>query len=139
MQQVSFLPQFAQVVRGEMPADQFAQLYNLSLETVPLMEQLAGELEAIHTSFFASTATGVMVHFLGAETFPEELFTATDTARCRVRLEMTEGNRRAYYLQFAEDEQERRFYFAPPEGIQEQQLYGWEQKKGDERERILYV
>jgi len=139
MQQVSFLPQFAQVIRGEIPAGQFAQLYNLAPETVPLMERLTDGLREIRTSFFGSTAAGVTLHFLGAESFPEELFASTDTACCQVRLEVMDGSRRACYLQFAEDEQERRFYFSPPEGLSEQQLYGWDQKKESDRERVLYV
>lgn len=139
MQQGNFLAQFAQVISRELPAGQFAQMYNLAAETVPLMERMAGELEQIHTSFFASTITGVMMHFLGAEAFPEELFAETDTASCQVRMELSGARIRAYYLQFDGDTQRRKYYFSPPEGFSGRALYGEEQKKGEERDRILYV
>lgn len=139
MQQGNFLAQFEQVIRGELPAVQFAEMYNLRAETVELMEGMIRELEQIRTSFFALTAAGIMVHFLGHEEFPAELFERTDTALCRVGLEAS-GTERSYYLQLQEDEKKRRFYFSPPEGFQEQALYGWERKQEEGgRERILYA
>lgn len=139
MQQGNFLAQFEQVIDRELPADQFAEMYNLRSETVGLMEGLVQELEKIKTSFFASTAAGIMIHFLGNEEFPAELFASSDTAVCRVGLEAS-GSERSYYLQLAEDENKRRFYFSPPEGFQEQALYGWEKKKGEGgNERVLYA
>lgn len=139
MQQGNFLAQFTQVICRELPADQFAQMYNLAGETVPLMKHMTEELERIRTSFFASTATGVMMHFLGAEDFPGELFSKTDTALCQVRMEVSGAGLRAYYLQFDGDTRQRKYYFAPPEGFSGQVLYGWDQKKGEGKEQTLYV
>lgn len=139
MQQGNFLAQLEQVIDKELPAEQFAEMYNLLPETVPLMEGMVKELEKIRTSFFASTAAGIMIHFLGSEEFPAELFETSDTAVCRVGLEAS-GAERSYYLQLRADEKKRRFYFSPPEGFQEQALYGWEKKKGDSGgERVLFA
>lgn len=140
IQQASFLAHFAQMLGGELTPVQFAQLYNLPGEAEELMERMTEELARIATSFFAVTPTGIMVHLLGEDRFPEELFADTDTAVSRVRLEPSMEAEKVYYLQFDGDEQQRKFYFAPPEGWQERSLYGWEKKsEGGTRERVLYA
>lgn len=139
MQQGNFFAQLEQVMGRRLPAGDFARLYSLQPETVPLMEELAEETEKIRASFFAAAASGVMIHFLGEEEFPEELFADTDTAVCQVGAEPLEDGERGYYLWFEQDEKKRRFYFSPPEGFSAQALYGWDGKKDGKRERVLFA
>jgi len=139
MQQGNFFAQLEQVLRKTLSAEDFAQLYRLRPEAVPLLEGIVEEVESIRTSFFAAAPSGAMIHFLGSEDFPEELFSATDTAQCQVGAEPLGDGERAYYLLFEEDRQNRRFYFSPPEGFSAQALYGWSSRKDAPRERILYA
>lgn len=138
MQQGNFMAQFAMVLREELPASQLAGLYNLPQATIGLLEEMIKELRRIDSSFFASTPTGCMLHFLGEGAFPEELFSETDAAVCMMKLEPVDSGEKCYYLQFADDVQCRRFYFAPPEGLTDQNLYGAEDSEG-KRNRVLYA
>jgi hypothetical protein len=138
MQQGNFMAQYALVLREEMKPSQLVVMYNLPEETLGILEGMIEELHKLKSSFFAVTPTGMMMHFLGAETFPEELFEETDTAVCRVKLEPGDGMEKAYYLEFADDPQGRRFYFSPPESMTDQGLYGPEPAAG-ERIRVIYV
>lgn len=69
MQQGNFLAQFEQVIDRELPADQFAEMYNLRLETVGLMEGLVQELEKIKIPAFLPPRRQESIHFLGNEEF----------------------------------------------------------------------
>ena len=78
----------------------------------------------------------MLLHFLGEEPFPEELFSQSDEARCRVRYVLT-GQETRFYLVFSGDERERRFYFTPPDSLSEAALFGGNVL--DEKERHLKV
>jgi hypothetical protein len=138
MQQGNFMAQYALVLREEMKPSQLVGLYNLPEETQTILEEMIQEIHKCTSSFFAVTPTGVMMHFLGEEAFPEELFADTDTAVCRVKLEPLDSDEKSYYLEFTDDPKERRYYFSPPESMTDQVLYGPEPSTGA-RIRVIYT
>ena len=90
----------------------------------------------ICTSFFATTASGVFIHFISESPFPEELFTYDDIGFCRVFYNYDIFRNRYFWLEMSEDEQRRRFYFTPPESLNEAALFS-KQIVLNEKERIF--
>lgn len=90
----------------------------------------------ICTSFFATTASGVFIHFISESPFPEELFTYDDIGFCRVFYNYDNFRNRYFWLEMSEDEQRRRFYFTPPESLNEAALFS-KQIVLNEKERIF--
>lgn len=90
----------------------------------------------IRTSFFATTASGVFIHFVSESPFPEELFTNDDTGYCRVFYDYDRFRNRFFWLEISGDLQRRRFYFTPPESLDEATLFG-NQLVLNEKERIF--
>ncbi len=88
-----------------------------------LLAQMKARLQAVESSFFASTDTGVLLHFLGTERFPYELFGQRDEALVRVSYERVRNENR-YYMVFCETEGIRRYYFTPPRFFGKAALYG---------------
>ena len=83
-------------------------------------------LVRIRTSFIATTATGVFLHFVGEDQFPEELFRETDMGQCCVYYELDDYGNRYFWMEFNSDIERRRFYFTPPESLEQAVLYGRE-------------
>jgi hypothetical protein len=114
--------------------------YNLSSACIRILDEIRMSLGTIRTSFIATTATGVFLHFLSKHRFPEELFENHDDARCRVFYETqtisNEDNRRNYYLTFTNDPVERRFYFSPPKSLNQASVHGGEVVL-NEKERLF--
>lgn len=131
-----FIEKFEMVLRGEKTGEEFAWDFDLQPSAGQALEELGDFLREIRTNFLASTDTGVLLHFLGEEPFPEELFSQSDEARCRVRYVLT-GQETRFYLVFSGDERERRFYFTPPDSLSEAALFGGNVL--DEKERHLKV
>ena len=100
----------------------------LPVEASQILSQINTSLRHINSSFIATTATGVFLHFLGEHRFPEELFKYGDDAHCRIfyhdENERNLSNRRSFYLVFREDPQQRRFYFTPPESLDQAAVHG---------------
>ena len=86
--------------------------------------QLRNILHTIKTSFIASTATGVFLHFVGKDHFPEELFRQSDEGLCRVYYDRGQYANLSFWLEIVGDEERRRFYFTPPESLDQAALYG---------------
>ena len=55
---------------------------------VEVLNEVRHMLVRIRTSFIATTATGVFLHFVGEDQFPEELFRETDMGQCCVYYEL---------------------------------------------------
>ena len=108
-----------------------------------LSDDFRSSLSLIKSNIFATTHEGVMLHLLGDKEFPEELFLKTDEALCEVhyetntnQLEMTRNkyndlsrkrrNRKrkdaneftSWYLTIDRDKSNTRFYFTPPQMLQ---------------------
>lgn len=83
----------------------------------------ADHLLNIRTSIIGTTSTGLTIHFLSNDIFPEYLFENTDFVYCRVRsTDSLEG----WYLEIGESE--TKFYFSLPEIIKSEYF-----DKGDAR------
>lgn len=132
-----FLPAFEEMLRGSFETVHFAERF-LGMEAAGDLEQLVTALWALKTSFLASTDSGVLLHFLSEETFPEELFSELDTAVCRVHY-VREDMESQFYLEFAGDGKKRRFYFAPPESLHGAALYGNEAADGRTEAKVLHT
>lgn len=131
-----FLAKFEEVLRGRMAGEAFAWDFDLKPGAAEPLTELADALGEMRTNFLASTDTGVLLHFLGQEPFPEELFEQTDEARCRVRYARAEMENH-FYLEFSRDQRRRRFYFTPPDSLSEAALFGGNAL--DEKERHFKV
>lgn len=83
-------------------------------------------IKNIRASFIATTATGVFLHFVGINDFPYELFSQTDQGRCRVFYENDNFNNRFFWIEISGDNQRRRFYFTPPESLNQAAVFGKE-------------
>ena len=103
-----------------------------------VLTSLHESLREIRTSFIATTATGVFLHFVGQEDFPQELFMNSDVGYCRVFFERDTFGNRQFWLEFTEDPQLRRFYFTPPESLDMAALYGQEESL-NEKERLFHT
>lgn len=101
-----------------------------------LLNQISEELISIRTNFVATTATGVFIHFFSKDRFPEELFYHTDNGYCRVYYHTDRYGNKSFWMTIRDDEEERRFYFSPPDSLSEAAVYGREIVLG-EKEQIF--
>ena len=85
------------------------------------LRDLFGSLQKIETSFIGSTQTGVFFHFVGYDMFPTELFRTTDERYCMIYY-----NHNFFWLEFAQDDEKRRFYFTPPKSLSMAAVFGYE-------------
>ncbi|WP_102050189.1 hypothetical protein [Pygmaiobacter massiliensis] len=103
-----------------------------------ILSQLQNELVIIKSSFIATTATGVFLHFVGNRPFPEDEFAASDEGRCRVyftrNYNNVNGGQRLFWMEINDDH--RRFYFTPPESLDYASVFGGEIAL-DEKERLF--
>ena len=89
-----------------------------------IISDISNSLIEIRSSFFATTATGVFIHFISESDFPEELFVHNDRGLCMVYFDYDNFQNRYFWLEIIGDEQRRRFYFTPPKSLNEAALYG---------------
>lgn len=101
-----------------------------------IIKDIRNALAEIKSSFIATTATGVFLHFIGNDPFPDELFYSTDEGRCRVYYNGNNFGNRYFWLELAEDTKHRRFYFTPPESLDHAAVFGNEIVL-NEKERIF--
>lgn len=103
-----------------------------------ILEEIRQSLAEIRSSFIATTATGVFLHFVGDSYFPEELFRESDEGRCRVFYNYDNFRNRYFWLEISGDNRRRRFYFTPPESLDQAAVFGNEIVL-NEKERIFRV
>lgn len=132
-----FLRDFEEMMEGGLAAAELAERYELAPASIPVLEHLYQAAAGIKSSVMVTTNTGMVFHFLGVDAFPEELFADTDLAVGHIYHQNLEGNQMAYYLEFEADEQRRKFYFTPPEGLSDQAVYGLGVPEG--RERMIHM
>ncbi len=101
-----------------------------------VLESLHEQLLNIRTSFIATTATGVFLHFVGYDYFPSYLFEGTDEGRCRVYYGIDNFGIRYFWMEISEDIERRKFYFTPPQSLDYAAIYGNEIVL-DEKARIF--
>jgi hypothetical protein len=109
---------FNQAVLAQYCADGYHQI----------LLQLQSELVEIRTSFIATTATGVFLHFVGDRPFPKEAFADSDEGRCRVyfthNYNNVNGRRLSFWMEI--NDVPNRFYFTPPASLDYASVFGGE-------------
>lgn len=89
-----------------------------------IIERIRHLLDDIQSSFIATTATGVFLHFVGESEFPDELFQYSDEGRCRVYYDIDNSRNRYFWMEISGDDLRRRFYFTPPESLDYAAVFG---------------
>jgi len=88
-----------------------------------VMNRLVESFRAINCSFVATTSGGALLHFVGEQNFPENLFQDADRQLTRVYY-FRNDSVRYFYLEFAADQLRRRYYFNPPMALDQAAFYG---------------
>jgi hypothetical protein len=101
-----------------------------------VLSELSHELEEIRSSFIATTATGVFLHFVGNRPFPDEMFKYTDVGRCRVYYDYDYFGGRFFWMEINDDKS--KFYFTPPTSLDYASVFGSEIVL-NEKERLFSV
>lgn len=101
-----------------------------------IVEEIRQALVNIRSSFIATTATGVFLHFVGETDFPDELFQYSDGGRCRIYYDIDNFRNRYFWMEISGDDLRRRFYFTPPESLDFASVFGNEIVL-NEKERIF--
>ncbi len=101
-----------------------------------IVEEIRQTLVSIRSSFIATTATGVFLHFIGGTDFPDELFQYSDEGRCRIYYDIDNFRNRYFWMEITGDDLRRRFYFTPPESLDFASVFGNEIVL-NEKERIF--
>lgn len=89
-----------------------------------IIDEIRQTLVGIRSSFIATTATGVFLHFVGNSDFPDELFQETDEGRCRIFYDVDNFRNRYFWMEISGDNLRRRFYFTPPESLEYVSVFG---------------
>ena len=114
------------MLRNGVPAWDNSRRSYWSEDCLPVLDEIRWMLSNIRTSFIATTANGVFLHFIGKDKFPAELFRDTDRQYCRVYYNTAYRGERYFWLEINGDRNRSRFYFTPPEALEEASLYGKE-------------
>lgn len=101
-----------------------------------IIERIRQALLNIRSSFIATTATGVFIHFVGSSDFPYDLFQENDEGRCRVYYDYDNFRNKYFWLEISGDNQRRRFYFTPPESLDLASVFG-DEIVLNEKERLF--
>ncbi len=134
----NFRQEFINIIRGY---EKFPNIYYRNYwrdgcwEVISEIRQV---LSQIRSSFIATTATGVFLHFVGDKPFPEELFQNSDEGYCRVYYNRDDYEHQYFWLEISGDNHRRRFYFTPPESLDTAAIYG-PQIAIHEKERLFRI
>jgi len=109
------------------------------------LEKLKRNLDSIQSSFIGTTETGFLLHFVGFDRFPDELFLEGDEGHCRVYYDIDiETGRRYFWIELANNYRRSvtsKFYFSPPESLDDAAVFGGRRVLQEKREhfRKLYM
>jgi len=94
---------------------------NITEETRKTLASIRDSLNGIKANFIGTTSAGILLHFLGKDEFPNELFTETDTQPCRIYYDDSIRKDIPMWLEFRRDSKrpKRRFYFDIPPILEE--------------------
>lgn len=109
-----------------------------------ILEDLKINLDSIQSSFIGTTETGFLLHFVGFDRFPDELFLEGDEGHCRVYYGIDgETDSRYFWIEFTNDYRRvpNKFYFSPPESLDDAAVFGGRRVLQEKREhfRKLYM
>lgn len=109
------------------------------------LEDLKRNLDSIQSSFMGTTETGFLLHFVGFDRFPDELFLEGDEGHCRVYYDIDGRTRSRYFwIEFGNNygySEPSKFYFSPPESLDDAAVFGGRRVLEEKREhfRKLYM
>jgi len=120
--------------------DNFSYEYDLYLSYGyrRIIDEIKQMFITIKSSFIATTATGVFIHFVGDSDFPHRLFQESDEGRCRVFFNIDDWGNRFFWIEISGDDLRRRFYFTPPESLDYASVFGKETAL-NEKERLFHT
>lgn len=121
-----FRQEFIDSIRYDYNSDFYEYRQHLADGYDEIIEKIRQALVNIRSSFIATTATGVFLHFVGNSDFPYELFQHTDEGRCRVYFDIDNFGNRYFWMEISEDDFRKRFYFTPPETLDLASVFGKE-------------
>ena len=109
-----------------------------------ILEDLKRNLDSIQSSFIGTTETGFLLHFVGFDRFPDELFIEGDDGHCRVYYDIDrETGSHYFWIEFTNDYRRvpSKFYFSPPESLDDAAVFGGRRVLQEKREhfRKLYM
>jgi hypothetical protein len=115
----------------------FTDKYKLSPSSVEILKLLSEEIESKKSSFFGMNPQGIMLHFVGDNRFPEELFEQTDQQECRIFFNNVNRNRGGInaWIEFTSEIKKGKYYFDAPPSLIDIILKG--QSALNEKERIF--
>ena len=108
---------------------------------ISTLKPLRNALHTIKTTFFATTASGLVLQFFSEDPFPSHLFRHTDRGRCRVYYE-TKGKKRYFWLKFSDVDQvasPARFSFTPPISLDMATVHGGSLVLNEEEHIFKYL
>ena len=91
------------------------------------LKDLKENLDSIQSSFIGTTETGFLLHFVGFNGFPNEIFLEGDEGHCRVYYDIDRRTgSRYFWIIFVNDDKQvpRKFYFSPPESLDDAAVFG---------------
>lgn len=108
------------------------------------LKDLKRNLDSIQSSFMGTTETGFLLHFVGFDRFPDELFLEGDEGHCRVYYgNDRESESHYFWIEFANYNRRApsKFYFSPPESLDDAAVFGGRRVLQEKREhfRKLYM
>jgi len=107
------------------------------------LEELKRELDSIQSSFIGTTETGFLLHFVGFDKFPDELFLEEDEGHCRVYYDIdSRTDSRYFWVEFANSYRHsvpRKFYFSPPESLDDAAVFGGKRVLQEKREHFRKI
>ena len=68
----------------------------------------------------------MFLHFVSDADFPAELFLNSDFGRCTIHYEYDNFRNRFFWMEISGDDSRRRFFFTPPESLDQASVYGQE-------------
>ncbi len=133
-----FKQEFIEAIRYGVTYDNVRHYDYLRDGYTTVINEIHHALTRIHSSFIATTATGVFLHFVGDAHFPAELFRESDEGECRVYYSQDNYGSKYFWLEISGDNLRRRFYFTPPESLDIASIYGGDTVL-NEKERLFRV
>lgn len=101
-------------------------------DLIPILSQIREVMISINSSFIGTTSGGAIIHFIGNDVFPDNIFRDTDEAITQVHYENLRG--RLYFSLSFRDFPTARYFFSPPVGLNE---VAFRENPLNEKERLF--
>lgn len=109
-----FLTLFNSILNGDIDISKEMTNYVLDPLFQTELVELRNDINNIKSNFIGTTSSGVFLHFLGNNEFPDELFKSIDEIECKVHY-----TDQKFHLIFNGDTKNRKYYFTPPKSLNE--------------------